>query len=56
MQSHALAKAALLPEHGAADEAYYRAHIDVVDQRLALAGVRLAAILNEILTSPPPQW
>jgi hypothetical protein len=56
MQSHALAKAALLPEHGAADEAYYRAHIDVVDQRLALAGVRLAAILNEILTNPPPQW
>jgi hypothetical protein len=55
MQSHAFAKAALLPEHGAADEAYYRAHIDVVDQRLALAGVRLAAVLNELLTSPPPQ-
>ena len=55
MQSHALARAALLPAHGAADEAYYRAHIDIVDQRLALAGVRLAAILNEILTSPPPQ-
>jgi hypothetical protein len=55
MQSHAFARAALLPEHGAADEAYYRAHIDVVDQRLALAGVRLAAILNEILTVPPPQ-
>jgi len=55
MQSQALARAALLPEHGAADEAYYRAHIDVVDQRLALAGVRLAAILNELLTSPPPQ-
>jgi hypothetical protein len=55
MQSHALAKAALLPSHGIVDDAYYRAHIDVVDQRLALAGVRLAAILNEILTSPPPQ-
>ena len=55
MQSQALAKVALLPEHGTADEAYYRAHIDIVDQRLALAGVRLAAILNEILTNPPPQ-
>ena len=55
MQSQALAKAALLPEHGTADESYYRAHIDVVDQRLALAGVRLAAILNEVLTNPPPQ-
>jgi nuclease S1 len=54
-QSQALAVAALLPDHGTADEAYYRAHIDIVDQRLALAGVRLAAILNEILTSPPPQ-
>jgi hypothetical protein len=56
MQSHGFAKAALLPEHGSVDEAYYRAHIDVVDQRLALAGVRLAAMLNEILAAPPVEW
>jgi hypothetical protein len=56
MQSHDLGKAALLPEHGIVDEAYYRANIGVVDQRLALAGVRLAAVLNEILIAPPPEW
>jgi hypothetical protein len=57
MQSHALAKAALLPAHGRIDEAYYRAQIDVVDQRVAQGGVRLAALLNEILaTTPPEAW
>lgn len=54
MESHALARAALLPQKGSADEAYYRAHIGEVDERLALAGVRLAALLNRSLTSPPP--
>lgn len=53
MQSHGLAKAALLPPHGVADEAYYRAHIRVVEERLALGGLRLAALLNEILTAVP---
>jgi hypothetical protein len=56
MQSHDLGKAALLPEHANADEAYYRAQIPVVEQRLALAGVRLAQVLNEILIAPPPEW
>jgi hypothetical protein len=56
MQSHDLGKAALLPEHGNADEAYYRAHIATVEQRLAQAGVRLAAALNEVLVSAPPVW
>jgi len=51
-----LGKAALLPPHANADEAYYRAQIPVVDRRLAEAGVRLAAALNEVLTSPPPEW
>lgn len=54
MQSHGLAKAALLPPHGNADEAYYHAQIPIVEQRLAFGGLRLAAVLNEILTSPPP--
>ena len=54
VQSHDLGKTALLPEHGSVDEAYYRAHIETVEHRLALAGVRLAAVLNETLTSAPP--
>ncbi len=54
MQSHDLANAALLPPHGNADEAYYRAQFPIVEQRLALGGLRLAALLNESLTAPPP--
>ena len=50
MQSHDLGNAALLPEYGVVDEAYYRAQIPVVDQRLSLGGLRLAALLNEVLT------
>ena len=53
IESHALAKAALLPPRGEANEAYYRRHIGVVDERLALGGLRLAAALNESLTSAP---
>lgn len=52
MQSHALAKVALVPAHADIDKAYYERQISVVDERLALAGLRLAAILNESLTSP----
>src|SRR5262245_51210898 len=54
MESQKLAKAALLPQHGAVDEAYYRSGLPVVEERLALAGLRLAAIINERLTAPPP--
>jgi len=54
MQSHDLGNAALLPPHGNADEAYYRAQMPIVEQRLSLGGLRLAAVLNEILTAPPP--
>ena len=54
MQSHDLARAALVPQHGTIDEAYYRAHIPVIDERMALGGLRLAAYLNKSLTAPPP--
>ena len=54
MQSHDLGNAALLPPHGVVDEVYYRAQIPVVDQRLALGGLRLAAVLNEVLTDVSP--
>lgn len=49
MESHALAKRALLPQGGDADEAYYRAHIAEIDRRLAQGGIRLAASINRSL-------
>ena len=49
MESHALARAALLPAGGDAGEAYYRAHIAQIDERLALGGLRLARALNDAL-------
>ena len=51
MESHALARAALLPERGEANEAYYRANIAKIDERLALGGLRLAAAINDALGS-----
>jgi len=55
LESHALAKKGLVPEYGEIDEAYYAEHIRVVDRRLALGGLRLAALLNRSLTTPPPK-
>jgi hypothetical protein len=54
VESFLLAKAALLPPHAHVDEAYYRAQIPVIDKRLALAGLRLAALLNATFTTAPP--
>jgi len=55
MESHALAKPALLPRQGAVDDAYYRTHIPDIDKRLAQGGLRLAAVLNQALAVQPPQ-
>ena len=55
MESHALARGALLPAQGLVDDAYYRAQIAVVDRRLALGGLRLAAVLNDSLPVTPPR-
>jgi hypothetical protein len=49
MESHALAKAALVPPKGTVDEQYYRANLAALDERLALGGLRLAAWLNRSL-------
>jgi hypothetical protein len=46
-ESFALAKAAWVNNGGSVDEQYYLRQIKVVDERLALAGLRLAALLNE---------
>src|SRR5215472_2614833 len=43
------AKQVRLSDGGSVDEAYYHANISIVDQRLAQAGLRLAAALNEAL-------
>ena len=51
-QSFVLGRAALVANDTNIDEAYYQKHIGVVDERLALGGVRLAAVLNRALALP----
>ena len=53
-QSFKLAREALVANDTNIDEAYYERHIKVIEDRLALAGVRLAADLNRILVAQPP--
>jgi hypothetical protein len=50
-QSFRLAKEALLDPGANIDDGYYRRQIAVIDERIALAGVRLAAVLNRALSS-----
>jgi nuclease S1 len=52
-QSWRLAREALVSPDTNIDEGYYRRHLGVIDERLALAGVRLAAVLNRALVTPP---
>jgi S1/P1 Nuclease len=54
MESHAVATKALLPSQGVVDEAYYRTYISRVDERVALGGLRLAALLNQTLATAYP--
>jgi len=49
-ESHGYARSAWLPDGAQIDENYYRKEIQVVDQRLALAGLRLGAVLNQTFT------
>jgi hypothetical protein len=51
MESLALSNAAMLPQQGNADEAYYRVNIPIIEQRLALGGTRLASLLNRALAA-----
>jgi hypothetical protein len=48
-QSWKLAKEALVTPGTNIDDAYFTRHIRVIDERLALGGVRLAAVLNRVL-------
>jgi hypothetical protein len=54
-ESYRWAQKVWLNEGGAVDEAYYQANIGIVDERLALAGLRLAAVLNDVLGKMPAQ-
>jgi hypothetical protein len=54
-ESHKYAQAAWLDNGGNVDEDYYNTQIKVIDERLALAGLRLAALLNDVFSSPAPQ-
>jgi hypothetical protein len=52
-ESHLQARRIIEAKAAAVDEAYYQANIDVVNERLALAGLRLAALLNNTLGNIP---
>jgi hypothetical protein len=51
-ESFKLAKEALVASDTNIDEGYFRRHITVIDERLSLGGVRLAAELNRLLATP----
>jgi hypothetical protein len=54
MESLTLSNALMLPQHGNVDEAYYAKNTGVIEERLALAGARLAQVINRALTTTPP--
>jgi hypothetical protein len=54
MESLNISNAIMLPQQGTVDEAYYAKQSGTIEQRLALAGARLAQVLNRALTARPP--
>lgn len=52
-QSHQLAVAAWVPSNVSLGRDYYEAQLPVVDRQLAVAGIRLARILNSIFSVAP---
>ena len=52
-ESHAAGQTAWIDNGGVLDEAYYNTQIQVVDTRLALAGLRLAALLEDVFAGQP---
>jgi hypothetical protein len=51
-ESHNYAQMAWLDSGSSIDESYYQKQIKIVDERLALAGLRLAAVLNDCFAQP----
>ncbi len=54
-ESHQLAQAAWVPDGTDLNEQYYQQQIKVVDRQLALAGLRLAKLLNESIGTMTPR-
>jgi hypothetical protein len=52
-ESHLEARRIIEQKAAAIDEQYYQANINLIDRKLALAGLRLAAVLNHTLGSIP---
>jgi hypothetical protein len=52
-ESHVQARHIMEAKPAAIDDAYYQANIDLVNQKLALGGLRLAALLNDTLSKAP---
>ena len=52
-ESHVQARQIMEQKPAAIDEPYYQAHIELVNKKLALAGLRLAALLNDTLGKIP---
>jgi hypothetical protein len=52
--SHHYAQDAFVPNGALITSDYYKAEIKIVDQQLALGGLRLAELLNTIFTTQPP--
>ncbi len=48
-ESHLQARQIIEQKPAAIDEQYYQSHIDLVNEKLALAGLRLASLLNDTL-------
>jgi hypothetical protein len=52
-ESKVLSDAAMVPKGTDIDEAYYQRNIVIIDRQLELAGLRLAAVLNDTFKTPP---
>lgn len=52
-ESHLQARKIMDEKPSAVDQAYFQAHIHLIDEKLALAGLRLAAVLNDTLGKIP---
>jgi len=52
-ESHAQARRIMEAKPAAVDESYYQANIELVNQKLALGGLRLAVLLNDALGKAP---
>src|SRR5258707_9455107 len=54
-ESHAAGQTAWIDNGGVLDDAYYNTQIQGVDSRLALAGLRLAALLEDVFGGLAPR-